>query len=147
MNAMGHNVPNLIGVSQKDLVKRINQLVPGYMAMGDSGMHDMAEMSMDIPDNTLPMMTGDGPFGAIGMGGMFTVLKVRKDQPPAGHPQGWADPGWYGQPQGSGARFWQEGDAMPPEASRHSEAVSPQAPATTVLTVRKPGDHGGHGDH
>jgi len=76
------------------------------------------------------------------------VLKVRKDQPPASHPQGWADPGWYGQPPGTGARFWQEGDAKPPEASRSDAAgASPQG-NTTMLTVRKPGgDHGGHGDH
>ena len=30
------------------------------------------------PENTLPMMAGTGPFGAIEMGGMFTVLKVRE---------------------------------------------------------------------
>jgi FtsP/CotA-like multicopper oxidase with cupredoxin domain len=154
MNAMGHNVPNLIGVNQKDLVKQINKLVPGYMAMGEKGMHDMGDMAMDLPDNTLPMMSGDGPFGAIGMGGMFTVLKVRRDQPPAGHPDAAKDPGWFRQPPGTAARFWQEGDAMPPPASRSDAA--PGAPAasaarpSTVLTVRKPGEHGqggSHGDH
>jgi hypothetical protein len=25
------------------------------------------------------MMTGTGPFGAVGMGGMFSVVKVRRD--------------------------------------------------------------------
>jgi hypothetical protein len=33
---------------------------------------------MKGPQNTLPMMAGEGPFGAIGMGGMFTMLKVRE---------------------------------------------------------------------
>ena len=37
MNAMGHQVPNLIGVPQKELAKRINRLVPDYMAMGSTG--------------------------------------------------------------------------------------------------------------
>ena len=46
-------------------------------------------MEMGRPKNTLPMMTGTGPFGDIEMGGMFTVLKVR-----AGITS-YADPGWY----------------------------------------------------
>ena len=49
------------------------------MAMGERGMKDMTEMEMPLPDNTAAMMTGTGPFGA-GMGGMFSVVKVRKDQ-------------------------------------------------------------------
>jgi FtsP/CotA-like multicopper oxidase with cupredoxin domain len=152
MNAMGHAVPNLIGVSQKDLVKRIHKLVPGYMAMGEKGMHDMSDMAMELPDNTLPMMSGDGPFGAIGMGGMFSLVKVRKDQPPASHPDGAKDPGWYRQPAGTAARFWKQGDATPPDASRGPESKAPQPTPTgpaTVFTVRKPGQdgHAGHGDH
>ena len=46
--------------------------------MGERGMADMGEMEMPLPDNTLPMMTGQGPFGPIEMGGMFTVVKVRE---------------------------------------------------------------------
>ncbi len=38
----------------------------------------MGDMEMPLPDNTLPMMTGTGPFGPIEMGGMFTVMKVRE---------------------------------------------------------------------
>ncbi|MEG1328035.1 MAG: copper oxidase, partial [Janthinobacterium sp.] len=72
MNAMGHDVPTMIGVDHQGVAAKINQLVPGYMVMGERGMADMGEMQMPIPDNTLPMMAGDGPFGAIGMGGMFT---------------------------------------------------------------------------
>jgi hypothetical protein len=51
MNAMSHDVPNLIGVDQAGVAKKINDLVPGYMVMGDKG-------------------------GS--MGGMFTVIKVRE---------------------------------------------------------------------
>ncbi len=97
MNAMGHNVPTMIGVQQKDLAKKMNALVPDYMGMGQAGMADMGEMEMPLPDNTLPMMTGQGPFGAIEMGGMFTVMKVRRDLPR----NSYADPGWYKHPKGT----------------------------------------------
>jgi len=141
MNAMGHNVPNLIGVNQKDLVKQINKLVPGYMAMGSKGMHDMTEMSMELPDNTLPMMTGDGPFGAIGMGGMFTTLKVRPDQAKGSN----ADPGWWRQPAGTAARSWEQGDAPLPEPAQASSAHhAPAAASPLELQVRKPGGSGNH---
>jgi hypothetical protein len=50
--------------------------------MGKRGMADMAEMEMPLPDNTIAMMTGQGPFRLVEMGGMFSVLKVRKDQKP-----------------------------------------------------------------
>jgi hypothetical protein len=36
------------------------------------------------------MAMGNGPFGQIEMGGMFTTLKVRPGL------RGNADPGWYG---------------------------------------------------
>lgn len=55
------------------------------------------EMEMPLPDNTLPMMSGTGPFGAIEMGGMFTTMKVRKEQKPGDY----SDPGWYKHPAGS----------------------------------------------
>jgi manganese oxidase len=80
MNAMGHNVPTMIGVDHRAVVKQITNLIPDYMVMGERGMADMGEMTMEIPDNTAPMMTGEGPFGGVEMGGMFSVLKVRKDQ-------------------------------------------------------------------
>ena len=34
---------------------------------------------MPLPENTLPMMMGQGPFGPLEMGGMFTVIKVREN--------------------------------------------------------------------
>ncbi|GAB7547728.1 multicopper oxidase family protein [Cupriavidus sp. 8B] len=96
MNAMGHQVPTMIGVKQKDLTKKMNKLVPDYMGMGEAGMADMGGMEMPLPDNTLPMMSGQGQFGPIEMGGMFTVVKIReglgrndyKDPGPYKHPKG-----------------------------------------------------------
>ncbi len=41
------------------------------------------------------MLGGDGPFGMIDMGGMFTVLKVRDKL------TGDKDPGWYEHPKGT----------------------------------------------
>jgi FtsP/CotA-like multicopper oxidase with cupredoxin domain len=93
MNAMGHDVPTLIGLDHRGLSGRVSRLVPGYMAMGERGMADMTEMEMALPENTLPMMTGKGPFGSLEMGGMFSVLKVRRDLP-AGR---YEDPGWFAQ--------------------------------------------------
>ena len=97
MNAMGHNVKTFIGVQKRDLVKRIIRQVPDYMAMGSSGMAEMSEMEMPIPDNTIPMMTGTGPFGPIEMGGMFSVVKVRAGL----GANDYADPGWYPHPAGT----------------------------------------------
>ena len=107
MNAMGHNVPTMIGVQQKDLAKKMNALVPDYMGMGPAGMADMGEMEMPLPDNTLPMMTGQGPYGPIEMGGMFTVMKVRRDLPR----NSYADPGWYKHPKGTVAYEYTGNDA------------------------------------
>ncbi len=95
MNAMGHDVPTMIGVDQRDIVGKINELIPDYMAMGQNGMEEMAEMEMPLPDNTIPMMTGQGPFGAIGMGGMFSVVKVRRGQKSGDY----TDPGWFKHPK------------------------------------------------
>jgi FtsP/CotA-like multicopper oxidase with cupredoxin domain len=97
MNPMGHDVPNMIGVDQRQVQQRLSTLLPGYMAMGERGMADMGEMVMPLPRNTLPMMTGEGQFGPIEMGGMFTVLKIRKDQKPGDY----SDPGWYQYPEGT----------------------------------------------
>jgi hypothetical protein len=83
MNAMGHDVRNFVGTKKSDLVKSVRKLVPDYMPMGNAGMADMGEMEMQLPDNTLPMMTGFAQFGALEMGGMFSVVKVREDWHPA----------------------------------------------------------------
>src|SRR5690606_12232236 len=77
---------------------------PGYMAMGEAGMADHQDHvdagHMPGPANTLPMMAGKGPFGNIGMGGMFTIIKVRDDLAPGDY----RDPGWYAHPAGELAR-------------------------------------------
>jgi FtsP/CotA-like multicopper oxidase with cupredoxin domain len=100
MNAMGHGIPNPVGVKQQQIAQGIRELMPGYMAMGERGMAehqthvDMGHMPG--PENTLPMMMGKGPFGNIEMGGMFTVIKVRDRLA-----NGYADPGWYQHPKGT----------------------------------------------
>jgi len=98
MNAMAHNIPNTLGVNQKDVEAGIRKILPGYMAMGETGMAEHADhvKHMPGPQNTLPMMTGKGPFGNIEMGGMFTVVKVR-DQLQSYD----KDPGWYKHPEGT----------------------------------------------
>jgi len=102
MNAMGHDVPTMIGVDHRGVAEKINKLLPDYMAMGERGMADMSGMEMPLPDNTLPMMTGQGPFGPLEMGGMFTVVKIRE-----GLDRGdYRDPGWYRHPKGSVAYEW-----------------------------------------
>jgi FtsP/CotA-like multicopper oxidase with cupredoxin domain len=95
MNAMNHNIANLIGTNQEGVSEKVRSLVPGYMAMGQAGMHEMSEMNMGGPKNTLPMMTGTGQFGPISMGGMFTVLKIRDGITT------YDDPGWYKHPEGT----------------------------------------------
>jgi manganese oxidase len=87
-------------------------------------------MEMPLPANTLPMMSGGGPFGPIEMGGMFTVLKVRNDQ----KPRDYTKPGWFKHPEGTVAWEW-NGDV--PEPSR---AAAPEADART-LHVQKPKAH------
>ncbi len=93
MNAMSHDLPVMIGVDQGASEARVRKVAPGYMAMGSTGMGNM--MDMGRPKNTLPMMTGQGPFGPIEMGGMFTIVKVRDGI------KTYEDPGWYKQPPGT----------------------------------------------
>ena len=58
-------------------------------------MDDMMGMNMKGPENTLPMMGGQGQFGPVGMGGMFTVLKVRDNL------KDYDNPGEYPRPAGT----------------------------------------------
>jgi hypothetical protein len=98
MNQMGHTFGNWIGVRTQGLDTAVDKVVPGYMAMGQSGMGDGGSMGMAVPPNSLPMGGGSGPFGPIGMGGMFTILKVRETAEEC------AKPGWYQAPGGTRAR-------------------------------------------
>ncbi|MBK1889555.1 copper oxidase [Undibacterium sp. 14-3-2] len=148
MNAMGHSVPTMIGVDHKDVADKINRLIPAYMTMGDKGMADMGMMEMPLPENTLPMMTGEGPFGGVEMGGMFSVLKVRKDQKPGDY----KDPGWYVHPKGTAAYEYQGdavglGEPVRPAAADHASMHhhAPESPQKELeVQVVKPKGHAGH---
>jgi FtsP/CotA-like multicopper oxidase with cupredoxin domain len=145
MNAMGHGVPTMIGVDHRGLAGKITRLVPDYMVMGERGMKDMTEMEMPLPDNTAPMMAGQGPFGAVGMGGMFTVVKVRKDQKPGDY----SDPGWFKHPPGTVAYEFTGNLADPARFKADGTGSMPVAtPAAkpAEVKVRKPGG-GGHAGH
>jgi manganese oxidase len=140
MNAMGHSVPNMIGVSQAGIAKEFSKLVPDYMSMGETGMAEMLDMAnmmdMPLPENTLPMMSGKGQFGDIAMGGMFTVLKVR-DNIASNN----VDPGYYKHPNGTAAYELRDDVALP-EATKQ---VSPVAAKPMIeLNVIKPQMGAGH---
>jgi hypothetical protein len=120
MNAMGHEVKNFIGLRQQVLNQALSHgAPPNAMAMGTAGMADMGEMSMPLPHNTLPMMTGTGPFGPIEMGGMFTVMKVREDLAAGDY----RDPGWYKHPPGTVA--YEVAAAAAGTPARQGEAPPP----------------------
>ncbi len=143
MNAMGHNVPTMIGVDHQGIAARITKLIPDYMVMSERGMADMTEMAMPLPDNTAPMMSGDGPVGSVEMGGMFSLLKVRKNQPAGDY----RDPGWFAHPPGTVAFEWT--GALPAPARLQAEG-RPAMPAQNMpakeveVQVRKPAGHAGH---
>ena len=108
------------------------------MVMGERGMADMAEMQMPLPDNTIPMMTGEGPFGSVEMGGMFSMLKVRKDQPQGDY----TDPGWFKHPAGTVAFEWTGALAEPARFKAEGASAMPaqNMPAKDIeVQVRKPG--------
>jgi FtsP/CotA-like multicopper oxidase with cupredoxin domain len=105
MNQMGHGIPNMIGVKNGNLDRKVRRLLPGYMTMGQTGMAGMADMQMPVPKNSIPMVGGRGPFGEITMGGMFTLVKVREKLDSYDK-----DPGWYEHPAGSVAALASEAD-------------------------------------
>lgn len=79
MNAMGHDIPTMIGVDHR-VRQEDQQPDPRLHGHGRAG-HGRHDRDGDAhSDNTIPMMTGEGPFGSVEMGGMFSVLKVRRDQ-------------------------------------------------------------------
>ena len=114
MNAMGHNVPNMMGVDHSGIAEKINKIVPAYMTMGDKG-------------------------GS--MGGMFTVVKVREDQQRGDytdpgwykHPPGTVAREWTGALPEPARSYSAGGQSMPAVNQPDVE-----------LTVRKPTGHGGH---
>lgn len=98
MNGMEHDIPNLIGVKQEEIEKKIQRLLPHYGAMGSNGMGEMFEMGQHMhregPPNYLKLGS-PGPFGTIELSGMFTILKVREGI------TSYNDPGWYQNPPGT----------------------------------------------
>ena len=143
MNAMGHNMPTMIGVDHSGIAKQTTQLTPDDMVMAERGMADMAEMAMPLPDNTVPMMSGGGPMGSVETGGMFSLLKLRKDQPAGDY----KDPGWYQHPPGRVAFEW---TGAPPDPARFKAEGGQLMPARNTplkdieVQVRKPHGHAGH---
>lgn len=125
MNQMGHSGTNLIGVKADAIDALVAPLLPAYMTMGQVGMSGMAEMGMPTPANSISMLGGPGPFGRIDMGGLFTILKIRKSLPPGG------DPEWYVHPEGTVAA-----DATPEDLKR--DGVDPGMP----VPVGGPHKHG-----
>jgi hypothetical protein len=103
-------------------------------------------MEMPIPDNTAPMMTGRGPFGGVEMGGMFSILKVRKDQKPGDY----KNTGWFKHPPGTVAHEWTGALGDPARFKSEGQGAMPLAqPAATgtEVQVRKPTGQGGHSGH
>lgn len=135
MNAMGHAMRTFIGVAKRDL-DPVRKIVPDYMPMGSAGMAEMGSMTMAMPENTLPMMTGFGQFGPLEMGGMFSVVKVREGLAP----NDYADPGPYRHPAGTVA-YEMEG-ATPEPPRRTGGASTPTGKPD--ITVVKPGTRPQH---
>ncbi|MGQ0586527.1 MAG: multicopper oxidase family protein [Gammaproteobacteria bacterium] len=139
MNAMGHGVPNTIGVDQSGVEKTIRSMLPGYMAMGEAGMaehQDHTNMGhMQGPENTLPMMMGKAQFGNLEMGGMFTVVKVRDDLAPGDY----RDPGYYKNPKGTVA--WRT--SADPGFGKPVRRTRPPTSEALRFTP-KPSPHSGH---
>jgi FtsP/CotA-like multicopper oxidase with cupredoxin domain len=134
MNAMGHKTKTFIGASRRTLASALDRAAPTAMAMGTTGMAEMAEMSMPLPANTLPMMTGQGPFGGIEMGGMFTVVKVREGLAAGDY----RDPGWYKHPPRTVA--YEVDSAMAGEAPRQKE----ESPGSVMESKDAPKGHEHH---
>lgn len=142
MNQMGHDFPNMIGMNPGGLDKRVQQVLPDYMTMGQTGMGDMAEMGMPVPQNSIPMVGGEGPFDYITMGGMFTILKVYPDV------QGSMDPGWYKYPEGTVAskapseRLQADGIKKDgSSAPRPPRSAKPASRPAAVREAKKPMHH------
>lgn len=137
MNQMGHELPNMVGIKTSGLDERIRPLLPTYMTMGHTGM-DMGRMAevMPMPRNSIPMKGEMGPFGDyIGMGGMFTIVKVRDWL--ASYEQ---DPGWYQHPPGTVAMPATAADLARDGINVHTPTPRAVASAASAAGLR----HGAH---
>lgn len=84
------------------------------------------------------MITGWGQFGSIGMGGMFSVVKVRKGLAA----NDYKDPGWFKHPEGTMSFEWK---GEPKKADR-ALRVTPER-KTAEFNVMKPGRKSSHDNH
>jgi FtsP/CotA-like multicopper oxidase with cupredoxin domain len=84
------------------------------------------------------MMTGQGLFGGLEMGGMFTTVKVRKGLAR----DNYTDPGWYPHPHGTVAYEWK--DAEPEMPAAPSAPGAGGKPGETMLEIRKRRSRHGH---
>ena len=66
MNAMNHDIPNVIGVDQSKIAKKMGKLVPGFMPMGGTGMTEMTDMQNGRPQE---YAADDGRQRAVWLGG------------------------------------------------------------------------------
>lgn len=146
MGPMGHGIPNPAGVDQSGVEAEIRKMLPGYGAMGRNGMSEHSDhvaMGLKGPENTLPMMAGEGQFGPIEMGGMFTIVKVRDNQPS----NDFTDPGWYRYPKDKIARRVSKSpDFGEPVRRNPYGAPGQKPPAARESMPDMPGmDHSNHG--
>ena len=149
MGPMGHAIPNPTGVDQKGVDQDLQKFLPGYMAMGANGMSEhsghLAMGMLPGPRNTLPMMSGEGQFGPIEMGGMFTVLKVRDDLKAGDY----TDPGPYRFPKDRIARRVSTDPNFGSPPRRDPYGVHPETPAAEPAMPDMPDmpgmDHSKHG--
>jgi hypothetical protein len=109
--------------------------------MSEHGGH--VAMDLKGPENTLPMMAGEGQFGPIEMGGMFTVVKVRDDQ----RTNDFTDPGWYRYPKDKIARRVSKSPDFGEPVRRNPYGSPAQKPTSAPESMPDmPGmDHSGHG--
>ncbi len=143
MNAMGHDVPTLIGVDHRGLVRQISGIVPrlhadGRARNGGHGRDGDGTARQHGADDDRP-----GPFRTARDG--RDVL--RGEGARRSGARRLQDPGWYEHPPGTIA-YEHTGAALPGAQSapvRSTPAPAPGArvpppaqPGETVLTVRKP---------
>jgi manganese oxidase len=132
MNQMGHGLPNMIGVDTRGIDDTVRKLLPDYMTMGQAGMGGMTGMGMKIPDNSIPMVGGIGPYDEITMGGMFTILKVRESL--ANYDE---DPGWYTPPTGTVSEL-AAAEALERHGIASDGTTAPRAPAQAMKSWQLP---------
>ena len=137
MNAMGHNVPTMIGVDHRGVAEQDHEARARLHGDGRYGRID-GWMEMPLPDNTLPMMSGQGPFGPMEMGGMFSVVKIREGLAR----NDYKDPGWYPQPANTRAYEWTGAPLAEPKGATDEARAS--APSQPILNVTRGSRHGSH---